>query len=62
MAAAKESRKLERDLEDENVGAGVYSASLKKRYLLADESWKEVVISEILDGHNVADFIAVDIM
>lgn len=62
VAAAKESRKLERDLEDENGGAGVYSASLKKRYLLADESWKEDVIPEILDGHNVADFIDSDIM
>lgn len=61
-AAAKESRKLEKDLEDENGGAGVYSASLKKRYLLADESWKEDVIPEILDGHNVADFIDSDIM
>ena len=49
-------------MEDENARAGVYSASLKKRYLLADESWKEDVIPEILDGHNVADFIAVDIM
>ena len=49
-------------MEDENAGAGVYSASLKKRYLLAVESWKEDVISEILDGHNVADFIAADIM
>jgi nucleolar GTP-binding protein len=62
VAAAKESRKLERDLEEENGGAGVYSASLKKRYLLADESWKEDIIPEILDGHNVADFIDSDIM
>ncbi|VAI83884.1 unnamed protein product [Triticum turgidum subsp. durum] len=56
IAAAKEKKKLERDLENENGGAGVYSASLKKHYLLADDEWKEDILPEILDGHNVADF------
>eukprot|EP00252_Welwitschia_mirabilis_P009746 TRINITY_DN22597_c0_g1_i1.p1 TRINITY_DN22597_c0_g1~~TRINITY_DN22597_c0_g1_i1.p1 ORF type:complete len:673 (-),score=112.61 TRINITY_DN22597_c0_g1_i1:311-2329(-) len=59
--AENQKRKLEKDLENENGGAGVYSANLKKRYILADESWKEDVIPEILDGHNVADFIDPDI-
>ncbi|KMZ73595.1 putative Nucleolar GTP-binding protein [Zostera marina] len=57
-----EKKKLERDLEEENGGAGVYSASLKKHYLLADDLWKEDSIPEILDGHNVYDFIDSDIL
>ncbi|KAL9404946.1 hypothetical protein Peur_001918 [Populus x canadensis] len=61
-AAEKEKRKTEKDLEDENGGAGVYSASLKKNYILAHDEWKEDVLPEILDGHNVYDFIDPDIL
>uniref|UniRef100_A0A0E0AF41 Nucleolar GTP-binding protein 1 n=1 Tax=Oryza glumipatula TaxID=40148 RepID=A0A0E0AF41_9ORYZ len=64
--AAKEKKKLERklekDLENENGGAGVYSASLKKHYLLADDEWKEDILPEILNGHNIADFLDPDIL
>ncbi|XP_058088720.1 nucleolar GTP-binding protein 1-like [Magnolia sinica] len=58
----KEKRKLEKDLEDENGGAGVYSASLRKHYILEDEEWKEDLMPEILDGHNVYDFVDADIL
>lgn len=58
----KEKRRLEKDLENENGGAGVYSASLKKHYILADDEWKEDIIPEIIDGHNVADFMDPDIL
>ncbi|CAE5957083.1 unnamed protein product [Arabidopsis arenosa] len=61
-AGEKEKRKTEKDLEDENGGAGVYSASLKKNYILAKEEWKEDIIPEICDGHNVADFVDSDIL
>ncbi|KAK9672840.1 hypothetical protein RND81_12G128400 [Saponaria officinalis] len=60
--AEREKRKTERELEDENGGAGVYSASLKKHYILANEEWKEDIIPEILDGHNVFDFVDPDIL
>ena len=62
QAAEMEKRKTEKDLENENGGAGVYSASLKKHYILADDEWKEDVFPEILDGHNVYDFIDTDIL
>lgn len=62
QAAEKEKKKTERDLENENGGAGVYSASLKKNYILANDEWKEDIIPEILDGHNVYDFIDPDIL
>ncbi|XP_040992514.1 nucleolar GTP-binding protein 1-like [Juglans microcarpa x Juglans regia] len=62
QAVEKEKRKTERDLEDENGGAGVYSASLKKNYMLANDEWKEDVMPEIIDGHNVYDFIDPDIL
>ncbi|CAN6208380.1 unnamed protein product [Urochloa humidicola] len=61
-AAAKEKKKLEKDIEQENGGAGVYSASLKKHYILANDEWKEDILPEILDGHNVADFLDPDIL
>ncbi|KAJ3191369.1 Nucleolar GTP-binding protein 1 [Irineochytrium annulatum] len=54
-------RRLERDLELEAGGAGVYNADLRKRYLLADPSWKYDAIPEIMDGKNVADFLDPDI-
>ncbi|XP_068325934.1 nucleolar GTP-binding protein 1-like [Pyrus communis] len=62
QAAEKEKRQTERDLENENGGAGVYSASLKKHYILANDEWKEDVMPEILDGHNVSDFVDPDIL
>ncbi|CAG7900251.1 unnamed protein product [Brassica rapa] len=61
-AAEKEKRKTEKDLEEENGGAGVYSASLRKHYILEHDEWKEDIIPEILDGHNVADFLDPDIL
>eukprot|EP01018_Ginkgo_biloba_P006451 Gb_00431 [translate_table: standard] len=62
QAVAKKSKKLEKDLENENGGPGVYSASLKKNYILANEKWKEDIIPEIMDGHNVFDFVDPNIM
>lgn len=62
QAAEKQIRKTEKDLEEENGGAGVYSASLKKNYILANDEWKEDIMPEILDGHNVSDFIDPDIL
>ncbi|CAJ1933216.1 unnamed protein product [Sphenostylis stenocarpa] len=61
-AAEKEKRKTEKDLEEENGGAGVYSMNLRKHYILANDEWKNDVLPEILDGHNVYDFIDPDIL
>jgi nucleolar GTP-binding protein len=52
---------LERDLEAENGGAGVYNIDLKKKYITDDPEWRHDIIPEILNGHNVADFIDPDI-
>eukprot|EP00270_Netrium_digitus_P002420 TRINITY_DN12731_c0_g1_i4.p1 TRINITY_DN12731_c0_g1~~TRINITY_DN12731_c0_g1_i4.p1 ORF type:complete len:680 (+),score=208.07 TRINITY_DN12731_c0_g1_i4:196-2235(+) len=57
-----EGRKLEKDVQEEQGGAGVYSANLRKQYLLLDESWKEDAVPEIFEGHNVADFVDPDII
>ncbi|KAL6205035.1 hypothetical protein ACLB2K_022300 [Fragaria x ananassa] len=62
QAAEKEKRTTEKDLENQNGGAGVYSASLKKNYILAHDEWKEDIMPEILDGHNVFDFVDPDIL
>jgi nucleolar GTP-binding protein len=54
-------KQLERDIEEENGGAGVYNVDLKKNYLLADDDWKHDKVPEIIDGKNVYDFIDPDI-
>ena len=50
-------RRLARDIEAENGGAGVYNVNLKNNYLLENEDWKQDDIPELIDGKNIADFI-----
>lgn len=50
-------RRLARDVEADNGGAGVYSVDLKKPYLLKNDEWKYDIIPEFMDGKNIADFI-----
>ncbi|KAL4399781.1 Nucleolar GTP-binding protein 1 [Malassezia pachydermatis] len=57
-----ERRKLERDIQEEQGGAGVHNIDLKKNYILANEEWKYDTIPEIYEGKNVADFIDPDIL
>lgn len=52
-----ERRKLARDIEAENGGAGVYNVDLKADYILENPEWKHDRIPEIYDGKNVYDFI-----
>lgn len=52
-----ERRKLARDIEAENGGAGVYNVDLKADYILDNPEWKHDRIPEIYDGKNVYDFI-----
>lgn len=54
-------RKLEREIEEENGGAGVYNVDLKKWYDLADSDWNHDKIPEFFHGKNVADFVDPDI-
>ncbi|KAI5295738.1 Nucleolar GTP-binding protein 1 [Ascosphaera acerosa] len=54
-------RKLERDLEAEAGGPGVYDYDMQKNYLLADDSWKHDKIPEIWNGKNIYDFVDPDI-
>ncbi|KAK9828781.1 hypothetical protein WJX72_002049 [[Myrmecia] bisecta] len=60
-AGAAPARKTEKDMQEENGGAGVYSADLRKLYHLKDEAWKYDIMPEIRDGHNVFDFVDPDI-
>ncbi|KAJ4560227.1 Nucleolar GTP-binding protein 1 [Exophiala dermatitidis] len=56
-----ERRKLERDIEEENGGAGVYNVDLKKVYDLADPDWTHDKIPEFFNGKNIADYVDPDI-
>lgn len=58
---AGEKRRTEKQLQEENGGAGVYSADLRKGYQLKSEEWKYDIMPELLDGHNVYDFVDADI-
>ncbi|KAL1883801.1 hypothetical protein VTK73DRAFT_8337 [Phialemonium thermophilum] len=52
-----ERKKLARDIEEENGGAGVYNVDLRADYILKDPSWKYDKIPEVFDGKNVYDYI-----
>ncbi|GAB0489555.1 hypothetical protein MMPV_000779 [Pyropia vietnamensis] len=54
-------RRLERDLEAEAGGPGVYSMDYRKLYDLKRPAWAYDIIPEIVDGKNVADFVDADI-
>lgn len=56
-----ERRRLERDLEEENGGAGVYNIDMKKNYDLGDDDWNHDKVPEFFKGRNVADFVDPDI-
>ena len=51
----------ERDLQEVHGGAGVFSVDWRKRWDLIDSSWKYDKLPEVMDGHNVMDFIDEDI-
>ncbi|KAF2092096.1 P-loop containing nucleoside triphosphate hydrolase protein [Saccharata proteae CBS 121410] len=53
--------KLQRDIEQEEGGPGVYNFNMKENYLLENPDWKEDKVPEIFEGKNVADFIDPDI-
>ena len=54
-------RRLERDIEEEQCGAGVHSVDLKKHYVLESDEWKYDKMPEVFDGKNVYDFVDPDI-
>ncbi|KAF8737175.1 hypothetical protein AX14_013304 [Amanita brunnescens Koide BX004] len=56
-----ERRRVLRDKEAEEGGAGVFNINLKEDYILKNPEWKQDIIPEIMDGKNVADFIDPDI-
>lgn len=56
-----ERRRLERDIELENGGAGVYNIDLQKSYTLADSDWNHDKIPEVWNGKNIYDFVDPDI-
>ncbi|RYP80182.1 hypothetical protein DL770_006313 [Monosporascus sp. CRB-9-2] len=56
-----ERRRLARDIEEENGGAGVYNVDLKADYILENPEWKHDRIPEVFDGKNVYDYIDPDI-
>ena len=58
---ATSPRRLERDLEIDGGGPGVYSIDLKKRYHLEDDGWRYDHVPEVLNGQNVYDFVDPDI-
>lgn len=54
-------RTTEKDIMNENGGAGVYSCDYRKYYLLDEDEWKFDTIPQFMDGKNVFDFFDPDI-
>ena len=48
-------------MQEEQGGAGVYSADMRKKWQPEDDSWKYDIMPEIMDGRNIADFVDPDI-
>ena len=57
-----ERRRTDKDIQEENGGAGVFSIDLKKKYILENEDWKYDIIPELSEGKNIADFVDPDIL
>lgn len=55
-------RRTEKDIQEEQGGAGVHNIDMKKNYMLANDDWKYDTIPEIYEGKNIADFIDPDIL
>jgi len=54
----KTQRKLQREIQEERGGAGVYSMDYREQYLgLRDDEWRFDAIPEIMDGKNILDFV-----
>ena len=54
-------RRLARDVEEENGGAGVYNVNLKEFYDLADPTWSNDKVPELFNGKNIVDYVDPDI-
>ncbi|KXG46307.1 Nucleolar GTP-binding protein 1 [Penicillium griseofulvum] len=54
-------RRLERDIEEENGGAGVYNFDMQRDYTLANDEWNHDKIPEVWKGKNIYDFVDPDI-
>lgn len=59
--ADPERKRLEREIEEEDGGAGVYNIDLKKFYDLADPEWNHDKVPEFYNGKNIADYVDPDI-
>ncbi|PKI85440.1 Nucleolar GTP-binding protein 1 [Malassezia vespertilionis] len=54
--------RTEKDVQEEQGGAGVHNIDMKKCYILEKEDWKYDTIPEIYEGKNIADFVDPDIL
>ncbi|KAJ5372880.1 Nucleolar GTP-binding protein 1 [Penicillium concentricum] len=54
-------RRLERDIEEENGGAGVYNFDMQRDYTLGNPDWNHDKIPEVWKGKNIYDFVDPDI-
>jgi len=59
--APRSSRRTQKDLQEEMGGAGVYSLPLQNHWELKKPEWINDIIPEIMDGHNILDFVDPDI-
>ena len=62
MADAAGRRKLQKEIQWEQGGPGVYSADFTEQYMLKNPEWRKDAIPEIMNGKNIADFVDPDIM
>ena len=50
-------RRTQKDMQEEQGGAGVYSLPLQHHWQLKTPEWVNDIIPEIMDGKNILDFV-----
>ncbi len=56
------AKKTQKDLMNENGGAGVWAQNWREHWNLRKKEWSTDGVPEIMDGKNIADFVDPDIL
>jgi nucleolar GTP-binding protein len=55
-------KRTQKDLMNENGGAGIWAQDWREHWRLKNSEWKTDGVPEIMDGKNIADFVDPDIL
>jgi nucleolar GTP-binding protein len=62
MDVEDDRKKTQKDIMNENGGAGIWAQNWREHWQLKNNEWRTDGVPEIMDGKNIADFVDPDIM